>query len=136
MALPTARRSGLGGTCALGSTVYTGADITGWTLTVNQAVLDANAKSDTAEVKQIGRKSATISINKMCSTTAMTKTALLGTTLTLTLTTGSGATLGSTGDVVFSGNVVVTKIGYMSPDGMESEDLECVTSGAFTLKDS
>jgi hypothetical protein len=135
MALPTTRRSGLGGTCAIGA-LYAGADIQGWQLTVNQGVLDANAKSDTAEVKQIGRKGATISINKLVAATALMKTSLLGTTHAVTLTTGSGATLGSTGDVVFTGNCVVTKLGYTSPDGMEAEDVEMVSTGAFTLKDA
>jgi len=140
MALPTGRRSGLGGTATLTAVqvtpvpgdLYDSVDLTGWTLTVNQAVLDANTKSDTAEVKQIHRIGASITIAKMASATEFCKTSLLGTVFTINLNSGDGATLGgAAGDEIFEGDVVVTKVGYQSPDGMEAEDIECVTIDAL-----
>jgi hypothetical protein len=139
MALPTGRRSGLGGTATLTAVqvtpdpgdLYDSVDIQGWTLTVNQGVLDANTKSDLAEVKQIHRIGASITITKMVASTDFCKTSLLGTVFTINLVTGDGTAVGgSAGEEVFEGDVVVTKVGYQSPDGMEAEDIECVTIDA------
>ncbi len=135
MSLPTTRRMGLGGTCNLGAGTYTGADIQEWTLVAGQRSLEAHAKSDTFEVSQLSRRYANGTIKKLCAATALTKSALLGTTLALTLTTGSGATLGGTGDVVFTGTVVIDTVSYVSPDGLEAEDLTWHATGSFTLKD-
>lgn len=137
MALPTTRRSGLGGVAELGDAgaAYDGIDCQDVSLTVNQTTLDANAKSDVYEVKQLHRRSASGSIKKMISTSAFCKTALLGTTMALTLTSGDSVG-GAAGEEMFSGTVIITKVGWQSPDGMEAEDVDWVSTGTFALADA
>lgn len=125
----TTRRTGLGGTAALGDSVYSGADITNWSVTATQATYDANAKSDSYEVKALGRKSAQVTIEKLVAAAAFPP--LLGQVLECTLTTG-----GESPEVVFAGEVIITQVGYQSPDGMEAENLQGESTGAFVLGDS
>lgn len=138
MALPTTRRTGLGGEFELGAlgATYDSADLQEWSAEITQVTLDANAKSDTAEVKQIGRHSARVTAKKLVASVAFALRGLLGATHAVTLTSGDGAEVGgSGGDTVLTGNFVVTKVGYVSPDGMEAEDVEMVSSGALVFSD-
>ncbi len=139
MALPSDRRTGLGGTAVMGTlgAVYDSADCQEWSLTIGQRSQEAHAKSDTFEVSQVGRRYANGTIKKLCAATAFTKSALLGLLIEdLVLTTGDGGTLGgSGGDAAFTGPVVIDTVGYVSPDGLEAEDLTWHSVGEFTLID-
>lgn len=139
MALPTTRRSGLGGTAEMGSagSVYDSADCQEWTLEATQADHDANCKGDLYDVSQLGRLSANGTIKKLVASVAFTKSSLLGTVIPLVLTTGDGSDIvGSGGDAVFTGNVIIKTVGYVSPDGMEAENLTWKSTGEFDLKDA
>lgn len=122
------RLTGLDGTIALNTSAYTGADCTNCTLTVTQGTIEGAAKADVYEVRQVHRRSASGSIGKLVVAIAFTKSALLGVAVPLVLTA-------ETGEEVFNGNVIITKIGWTSPDGYQAEDLDWISSGEFSLND-